>query len=182
MPTPGEGTQHIRQRPFIIVPRSNRVVISVDVSPSMASVNSVTGVVVFEEVLHSLAQCLHALTAPFTYAGQGGPLPSPAGASQNAAAPTPDFPPERPIWLTLLVQTHPQLQPLHPVRVLLHGVLLTQRTLPGILAHVRTRLFNLEASLSATMDDHSNDLNNAGRSGACMRCRGSGACFQMWSL
>lgn len=177
-------------RAVCVVPHRSRVVVSLDVSPSMAGVNSVTGVVVFDEVLMCLAQCLAALTQPFVLPGDGSTGAalrstatttttanigrntngSDSAASSNSGTPaqgssstdtsnsttsTTGSPtviyPE--VWLTLLVQTHPQLQPLHPVRVLLHGVCLTRQSLPALLDHIRTRLTLLEASLASVTGD-----------------------------
>lgn len=134
----------------------------------MASVNAVSSVVIFDEVLSSLARCLYALTRPFALRRGGNPdtvipggqamptfaAPSSMAAAQAAPSPiaTPapaDFTIHRPqLWLTLLVQTHPHLQPLHPVRVLVHGVLLNSDTLPPLLVHIRGRLQTVEANLS----------------------------------
>jgi hypothetical protein len=87
---------------YHFIPPKHRVVITVDVSPSMASVNAETGHVILDEVRNALRACLHALLQPTAV----------PGLSHDDLGP---------IYLTVLVQSHPQLQPLQPIRALVDG-------------------------------------------------------------
>lgn len=52
------------------------------------------------------------------------------------------------IYISVVAQTHPQLQSLHPIRVLVQGARLTPQTLPVIVADLKARLVQIEATLS----------------------------------
>ena len=78
---------------------SYRFVFSFDVSPSMAAVNGSNGVVFFQDLFLSFCKCLEFMCEPLV-------IPGCADVIQ----------PE--LWVTAMAQTHPALQPLHPVRVI----------------------------------------------------------------
>ena len=81
------------------ISNSYRFVFSFDVSPSMAAVNGSNGVVFFQDLFNSFCKCLQLMCEPLVVPG-----------CEDVIAPE--------LWVTAMAQTHPALQPLHPVRVI----------------------------------------------------------------
>jgi hypothetical protein len=107
---------------------SYKIAISLDISPSMTSMNNETGTVIFSDLFGALAKSLYRLV-------------------QDVRVPACDELLRPAIWLTVLAQTQPNLQPLHPVQVLVQGALLTQQSLPDLLATLQRQFTEIENQL-----------------------------------
>lgn len=113
--------------------RRYRVVFALDVSPSISTVDPSTGSVTYESVFESFRRCFVDLTKPLHVGGGERPAIQPE------------------IWVTVLAQTNPLVQPTRYESVLLQPTRVTAGTAATLVQGVHARLQDLENLLSETV-------------------------------